>query len=54
MNTKYLSKYQRLLMTLDAVTVNEEVNIFDGVHLKVCLYDRHLKKMAQGFLYPVT
>jgi len=44
MNTKYLSKYQRLLMTLDAVTVNEEVNIFDGVHLKVCLYDRHLKK----------
>jgi len=41
MNTKYLSKYQRLLMTLDASTVNEQVNIFYGVHLKLCLYDLH-------------
>jgi len=30
---KYLSKYRRVLMTLDAVRVDEEVNIFDNVHL---------------------
>jgi len=36
-------------MTLDAVTVNEEVNFFDDVRLKVCLYDFYFKKWRKAF-----
>jgi hypothetical protein len=36
-------------MTLDAVMVDEEVNIFDDVRLNVCLYDLYFKKWHKAF-----